>query len=343
MRFFPIAVAVALSLAGCSNSSDTTAAPEPSALVTLTRAGPGNVATAMTIFGTVEQNAGSQMALSAPAEATVSRIVAPVGTAVAQGQAILVLAPTPGTRADTAQMLATASAADQAYQRALRLRKDGLASDADVESARAAAQSANAARNAASTKAGQLTLRAPFAGYVETIANSPGEMVAAGTTIVTIARSGAMRARFRLDHSLLGRISRNSGVNVSLSTDEGDNAMALPIIAVDPTIDPQSRLASIFVNIPAGNDIGAGQPLKGEITLEQAESGAVVVPYAALQDDGGQPFVYVADKGVARRKDITISASDGTTVAISAGLKAGDMVVTQGGTALEDGMKVRTK
>lgn len=343
MKFLPVIVMAIAMLAACSNADSSAGEAEPSALVSVARAGPGDVETTMTVFGTVEQNAGSQMALSAPAEAMISRIVAPVGTAVARGQVILVLSPSPNTRSEGAQLSASATAASQAYDRAMRLRRDGLASDADVETARAAAQSAQAARGAAATKAGQLILRAPFAGFVETIANSPGEMVAAGTTIVTIARSGDMRARFRLDQGLLGRLSRGAGINVSLPTDEGDNATTLPIAAIDPTIDPQSRQASIYVNVPGANDIGAGQPLKGVVTLERAAAGSVTVPYAALLDDGGQPYVFVVSKGIALRKDVTVSASDGTTAAISSGVNAGDMVVTQGGTALDDGMKVRTK
>ena len=94
--------------------------------------------------------------------------------------------------------------------------------------------------------------------------------------------------------------------------------------------------------MPAAFGSGTGQPLSGEVTLEQSSS-ATTIPYEALLDDGGQPYVFVVAAEIAHRKDVELGASDGTTVAIVSGVRVGDMVVTRGGTALDDGTKVRTK
>ncbi|PTS90786.1 efflux RND transporter periplasmic adaptor subunit, partial [Sphingomonas sp. HMWF008] len=64
---------------------------------------------------------------------------------------------------------------------------------------------------------------------------------------------------------------------------------------------------------------------------------------AALLDDGGQAYVYVVTGGVAHRRDITVGAPRGDRVAVSGAVLAGEAVVVAGGTAVEDGMKVRTK
>jgi multidrug efflux pump subunit AcrA (membrane-fusion protein) len=44
--------------------------------------------------------------------------------------------------------------------------------------------------------------------------------------------------------------------------------------------------------------------------------------------------------GVARRVDVSPGNSSGDSIQILKGLNPGDRVVTEGGTALEDGMKV---
>lgn len=69
----------------------------------------------------------------------------------------------------------------------------------------------------------------------------------------------------------------------------------------------------------------------------------MIVPYSAVLDDGGQPFVFVVTKGVAHRRDVRLGASNGVTISVASGIALGDQVVIEGGTALEDGMKVRTK
>ena len=341
MKFRSVLIAASLALAACSGASDSPPSAEPTALVKLATATTGQVETVHTLFGAVEANAAAQYTLSAPMEATVARIAAPVGSAVEAGDLIVALQPSPTSRANIAQARSSAKAADEAFQRAKRLRADGLVGDAEVENTRTAAEAADAALAALSSQAGQLGLRAPFSAYVEAISSNPGGLVAPGTTVVTLARSGEVRARFNVDHALIGRITRSEGVRVTIPSEGLD--VTLPIAAIDPTVDPQTRQAAIFVTIPAAYGLGSGQPLRGEVTLEAGGKDGVIVPYAAVLDDGGQPFVFVAEKGVARRHDVTLGPGDGTTISIASGVAPGDAIIVEGGTALEDAMKVRTK
>lgn len=323
-------------LVACSGSSQDTSSPDPVALVKLAKASNGGVASTQSVYGSVERNADSQYNLSAPVEATVSRIVAPVGSAVGRGQLVVALTPSPTTRSALTKAQVDARVAGQALARAQRLRGDGLASDADVETASAAARGADAALAALRMQAAQLALRAPGPGFVQTIPSMPGDLVNAGTTVATISRKGNLRARLGIDPALLGRLSRGAGVRLDGS------GITVPIVSVDPSVDATTRLAGIFVTVPASLGIEAGQSLSGQVTLEQSGN-AITVPYDALLDDGGQPYVYVVSQGLAHRRDVKLGATGGSLAAISKGLKAGEQVVTQGGTALEDGMKVRTK
>lgn len=163
MNFRPIATlgALALVLTACSGSTDSASTPEPTALVSLAKATTGDVETALTLYGAVEQSAAAQYTLSAPMEASVVRVAAPVGSAVAAGQLIVLMTPSPGAQASVAQAKSGAQTAEQAYQRAIRLRADGLVSDAEVESARTAAAAARSSVAALTAQAGQLALRAP--------------------------------------------------------------------------------------------------------------------------------------------------------------------------------------
>jgi membrane fusion protein (multidrug efflux system) len=78
--------------------------------------------------------------------------------------------------------------------------------------------------------------------------------------------------------------------------------------------------------------------------FEQAvQPNAILVPQPALQRDfDGSAFVYLAGKDdkVVRRKVATTRTS-GTNWVVSAGLKAGDRVITQGVGTLKTGMAIR--
>jgi RND family efflux transporter MFP subunit len=329
-----------LACAACSSGPPDEAAPTPTALVSLARAEDGTLAQHVTVYGIAEGGPGSKAVLTAPAEAIVTRIIAPVGTRVAAGDAIAELSPTPTTRLDIVKAATDARAADAAYARARRLRADGLTSDAEVETARAAAAGADATRASLSARVGGLTLRAPGAGFVESIVANPGDTIQPGAVVATIARGGDLRARFGIDPTTARTV--RAGTPLGIAGTAGRAGFVVPVQSVEPLVDPTTKLAAVFAKLPAQTGIGVGEALTASI-LVGATGSALAIPYAALLDDGGQPYVFVVAQGTAHRHDVTIGATEGDRVAVVKGLRAGDQVVTAGGTAIEDGMKVRTR
>ena len=337
-----LALTLAILLAACGSGEDAAdSEAKPVALVALAPAQQGAVDEALTVYGAVEAGAMGKHVLAAPAEATVVAIEAPVGTRVGAGQVVVRLAPSPTSRLDYAKAATDAATAQAAYARAQRLRADGLVSNADVETARAAAQSASATRASLGARNGALTLRAPTAGFVESVASAPGDLVAPGTAVASIAGSGTLRARFGIDPAQASRV--RPGMVLRVMPPSGIPFSA-PVLSVDPVVDPTTRLASLFINVPAGSGIGTNSALNGQLDLGSTSGSAeLTIPYAALLDDAGQPYVFVVAKGVAHRRDVETGAVSGDRVVIVKGVKPGEKVVTEGGTALEDGMQVRTK
>jgi len=330
----------ALLLAGCSAGGEPESSADPVALVSLARAEQGVITAEVTLYGAAESGAAGKQALAAPADAIVSSIAAPVGTRVAQGDVVAILSAAPATRLDLIKAATDARAADAAFARAQRLRTDGLVSDAEVEASRAAAASARAAQASLSGRVGSLTLRAPASGFVETLAVKPGDLVTAGMPIATIGRADDVRAHFGADPATARAL--RPGTSLRITASAGRTELSAKIEAVNPAIDPVTRLASVFARLPATSGIGSGETLQATVSKGAAGSG-LIIPYAALLDDGGQPFVYVAKDGVAHRHDVETGPAGGDRVGIIKGISVNDQVVTQGGTALEDGMKVRTK
>ncbi|MEO7689460.1 MAG: efflux RND transporter periplasmic adaptor subunit [Sphingomonas sp.] len=338
MKYTPPLAALLL-LAACSGSPDEEKAPAPTALVSLARVEQGAVNRRVTLYGAAEGGSASKRVLTSPAAAIVARIVAPAGTKVGRGQIVAILTPAADTSLELAKASGDARAADAALARAERLRADGLVSNAEVETARAAARSADATRASLSGRAAGLVLRAPVGGFVDSIVANPGDAVQAGATVATIAEPGDVRARFGVDPGLAAAIHPGDGLRIMRP---GGGSVEVPVLSVATVVDPQTRLASLFAAIPAGSGIGVGETLKGDVSIS-GQGDTLAIPYAALLDDGGQSYVFTVSGGTAHRRDVTIGPVAGDRVAIVKGLSAGDQVVTQGGTALEDGMKVRTK
>ena len=324
----------------CSGSQQGSAASDPVALVRVGTAEAGQVEEKVLVYGAAENAASGKYVLAAPIEANVVAVAAPAGTPVRAGQVIVRLALSPASQLDSARATAERRSAEQAYARAVRLRADGLVSNAEVDAARAAAATARATVASLSIRGSRLTVRAPGPGYVETISASPGDLVAPGTTLATIARLGDIRARFGIDPALARQLHADAGVRVKPVGDSA--AFTVPILSVNPVVDPQTRLASIFTRLPAAARIGPGETLTGVVTLKPTAA-SLTIPYAALLDDGGQPFVFVVSKRKAYRRDVMTGAVAGDRIAIVRGLRAGESVVVEGATALSDGMRVRVR
>lgn len=334
-----IAFTIALLLAGCGKSEDAGKSEEasPVAMVETAPASSGGAAETVNAYGIAEQAAGNEHALTTQAEATLTSVVAPTGTSVGAGQVVASLTPTANARLDINKARTDATAARDALARAVRLRRDGLNSDADVNSARATFESATQALRAAQVKTATLVLRAPVAGTVQNLTAKPGDLIGAGTTVATIGTRGDLRVHFGVDPSIAARV--RTGQPVSITQVNSQAASMSRVIGVDPQVDAATHLASIYATLPPGQGIGPGQPVRGSITVSGSVPG-VIIPYSALMDDGGHTYVWVVDRNVAKRRDVVAGNSSGDTIQILRGLQPNERVVTQGGTALEDGMKV---
>jgi RND family efflux transporter MFP subunit len=335
-----MALAAALILSGCSQSGGDGGDPAPVALVQLDEAQTGPIQQTVSVYGTAAPSPQGASALTAPAESIVVALKVGMGAYVQTGQIIAQLQPSPATRQAAAKAQADAAAADAALARAKRLRAEQLASDADVETALAAAKGADAAARAAADQMHLMTVMAPQSGYVSSLAVKPGDQVAAGASLASLTSATALNGNFGVDPRLAAKL--HPGDHVRISTSDGGVTTDARILSVSPVVDAQSRLAPVITDLPAGPAFGAGQPLRAEIVLA-TQTSALSVPYVALQDDGGQPFVYVVKAGTAHRVDVVTGPQNADRIAILKGLSEGDKVVTQGGTALEDGMKVRLK
>lgn len=334
-------IALLVLLAACSGGAgEGDTQPTPVALVSLGTVTKGSVQQTLTLYGAVQKDSTAQYALSTPIEAMVGEIAKPVGSAVRIGDVVAYLRPSPSSRVAIAKAASDARTASQAYTRAQRLRADGLASDADVESARSVAVSAQAQQSAMKLSARDLTLRAEASGYVEAVPVNPGDLVAPGSTVAMLTRSGTQRAGFGIAPQAAAKLT--PGIKVRIADGSGGPALNVSIESVDMTVDSQTRLASVYARIPASVHMAPGQPLTAQVPIA-TRSDALTVPYSALLDDGGQPYVFVVKNGVAHRSDVMAGPSNGQRIVIVKGVSPGDKVVTVGGTALEDGMKVRTK
>ncbi|MGB3880734.1 MAG: efflux RND transporter periplasmic adaptor subunit [Diaphorobacter nitroreducens] len=325
--------------------------PRPALTVATTQPQRGNVTQRLPANGNVaawqEASIGAEVSGLRLTDVRVN-----VGDTVRAGQVLATFAPET-IEADVAQARASlleARAAQAEAQanadRANTLSASGALSQQQIQQYATGAQTAQArvAAAQAALNAQQLRLKhtqvlAPDSGVISARTATVGAVVGAGTELFRMVRKGRLEWRAEVTSSELPRIRPGAKAVVTAASGaqvEGTVRM------LAPTVDPQTRNALVYVDLPAHPEIRAGMFARGEFLL--GERDALLVPLSAVvvRDGFSHVFEVGKDSRVAMHR-VQTGARSGERVAITSGLAPQARIVARGGAFLNDGDLVRVQ
>jgi multidrug efflux pump subunit AcrA (membrane-fusion protein) len=184
---------------------------------------------------------------------------------------------------------------------------------------------------------------APESGVVSQPPVTSGQMVADLDTLVDLIDPASLYVDTSVPLSQLSLVRPGMAATVTTPFRPGVEFPAR-VAAILPNFDAASASSAVRTDFTGAERIAeAGAPVEVRVEVASAPD-AIVVPAAALFQDQGADryhvFVIGAD-GRAHRTDIKAGLRDRDLVQVTAGIKAGDLVVTSGGYALSDGLGVR--
>lgn len=208
---------------------------------------------------------------------------------------------------------------------------------ASVVQAEARQQTTAAQWDAARLRRDFATLRAPDDGVIATRSAEPGQVVAAGATLLTMIRDGRLEWRASLNEADL--LAVRVGATVAVRQRDGSMVEGR-VRAVSPALDPSTRTGLVRVDLPSPGTLRAGMFAEGRIRI--GEGDALSVPVSAVVRRDGYAYVFTM-KGADRveRRRVEIGRIDGERVEIVSGVAKGERVVSRGGAFLSDGDRVR--
>jgi len=224
--------------------------------------------------------------------------------------------------------------------------KSGAVSRQEYDQARAALDSAKAQLDAAEAQARVSNNSSEYAvlladadGVIVRTLSEPGQVVAAGQTVIQLAHDGPREALINLPE----------GVRPDLGT-----TASARLYGRDPIYQARLRELSDAAN-PASRTFAARYVLEGEaasaplgstvtitlVTKQNTGDGFTQVPVGAIHDRGSGPGVWIVDdKLEVKFRSVTIAAIGQEQVVLSSGVQGGEKVVALGAHLLHEGQVV---
>ena len=344
-----VAALIAASLAGCEKS----VAPAPQARPVRTVTVQGQ-AQGETVSLTGQVRAKDQVSLAFRLDGRMIERPVHVGDVLTAGDVVARLDPQNqqntlrSAQASVSSAEAVLAQARLTFLRHQELLKDGATSQHEFDvaqqnfrTAEAQVSSAQAQLRIAQDQLSYTTLFADGPGAVTAVGAEPGEVVRAGQSIVQVAREGGRDAVFDVPEQLMRTGPRDPLVEIALTNDPRVTATGR-VREVAPQADSASRTFQVKVGItkpPEAMRLGA--TVTGRIKLSAPPG--VELPASALTEANGHPAVWIVDpqSNTVSLRDVDVLRYDPSSVVISHGLDAGDIVVTAGVQTLHPGQKVR--
>jgi membrane fusion protein, multidrug efflux system len=244
---------------------------------------------------------------------------------------------------------AEAELARQDLERTRGLASQKVVSKAELDAAQSKFNRMNAVVDQMRSNIRKKTIIAPFDGQLGIRQVNVGQMINAGQQVVPLTSLDPVFADFALPQQYLGQLT--PGLEVHVSTD------ALPgrvfngkLTAMNSMVDSNTRNITLQATLEnADHALRPGMFAKAEVTLPEKHK-TLVVPGSAISYAPFGDSVFVIEKKkdektgkeseVIRQQFVRVGEARGDFVAITQGLKAGELVVGTGVFKLRNGMTV---
>ncbi len=328
--------------------------PEGSALrarLVVQPASAQDVSPKLVLPGIVESDPARTAAVLTPLSGRLIALKVSLGDRVALGQVLAMIDSPDLDQAydDDDKAADTAKLSEKNLARQEAQNKLGVASDRDLDQARSehAQAAAEYARTQARLKmlgvsAGNrpsshlLTVTAPLAGSVTTLAVAPGTMINDPTQpMMTVADLSTVWVTAMVPEKDVAAVSKNQDAEVSL-TAYPDRSLHGKVLFVSDVIEPDSHRNKVRIAF-SNSDYALKPNMFATVTLAGEKRFHVVLPSSALLMNNDRTTVFVATAPwTFQRRNVDPQLEDGPSVAIRSGVEAGEQVVVKGGILLND-------
>jgi RND family efflux transporter MFP subunit len=234
--------------------------------------------------------------------------------------------------------------ANYIYEKQTNLRKENIGSELDYEKAKNNKEYLESALRTAEAQKGKAKIRAVYDGVVDQIFPEVGELTGPQMPLIRFISLGNASIKVDVPESYLNKIK--VGDLVSVSFPDLGKTFTSKINNRGNFIEPLNRTFKISIDLPVDDNILLPN-LIGVVKITDliVDNALLIKTDNILQDAKGNNYVFLIqqneDKIIARKVFIEIGESYGNITYVQGGLKASDIIVSQGARSIIDGEEVK--
>lgn len=268
----------------------------------------------------------------------IETLSADLGDAVEKGQ-VLARIDYSMLKAQRGQARAGLDLAEKTLRRLKALRAEDLISDQQIDEVEAQRLNAQAAVDMAEVQLSRASVEASLSGVVVHRFAEEGEYANPGQPLLRVMDYNEIIVSAPVPEREVSRIEEGASVEARIEA-LGTSATGIVDVVV-PAADPISRTYELRARVPnAERRIRVGMAVTLKLDVARHER-VIVVSQDVVVESGEERSVFVVEGDQARRRVVDLGATEGSRVVITAGIKAGDEIVTEGQRGLVDGQSVR--
>lgn len=207
-----------------------------------------------------------------------------------------------------------------------------------AKSAQARVQAAQAMSDAQNIRLKNAQLFAPDNGIISARSAAVGTVAGVGTELFKLIRQSRLEWRGELTSEELAKVKVGTSVKIK---GIGSAVVTGKVRAIAPNIDPQTRAALVYVDLPAGTQaVKAGMFARGEFELGSSQAQTLAQTALVVRDGFSYVFRLNPDQRVTRLK-VQTGRIVGTQVELLTPLSPETLFVANGAGFLNDGDLVK--
>lgn len=285
-------------------------------------------------------DADENVSLSSEMPGTVTKINVKVGDEVHKGQ-ILAETDARATQQQIADLQTSLDLATQVYQKQKNLWDQKIGTEIQYLQSKNTKESLE---NKIATMQEQVRMSkiiSPINGTIDAVNIKIGQAVAPGISAINVINFSNLKIKADVSESYASRVKIGNEAMV-LFPDIHDSIIS-KVNYASRAINNLTRTFGVEVLLGNSKEYHPNMVAKLKINDYQSATPMVTVPVKFIQKGTNESYVFVAENGKVVKKVVTISHEYNGNAEISNGLKAGDMLITEGYDLVNEGDKVNVK